>query len=81
MTLDTDAVRRHAAVVSAEQLARANGRLRTLSPDRQDAVSELVSTVADGIAACLVAEARRNRPLAEALAAIYGRRDSETAAP
>ena len=75
MSFDAEAVRLHAALVSSEQLARANGRLRALTREEQDTVSELVQTIARGIARCLLDEATRNAALGQALAAIYGRRD------
>ncbi len=71
MSVDAEALRRHAAVVSAEQLARAS-RLRALGPDEQDAVSELARTLTEGIVRCLLEEAERNAALAEVLRGIYG---------
>jgi len=75
MSFDANALRLHAALVSSEQLTRANGRLRALAPDEQDTVAELAQTIARGIARCLLDEAKRNAALGEALAAIYGRSD------
>ena len=80
MSIAAAALRRHAALVSAEQLARVNGRLRALSSDEQHAVSQLAQAIAEGIARCLLEEAKQNAALAEALATIYGRSDRRAGA-
>ncbi len=72
MSVDAEAIRCHAAVVSAEQLARANGRLRALGPDEEETASEAVDAVVEGIVRWLLEEAQREAALAEALASIYG---------
>ncbi len=72
MSFDAEALRRHAALVSADQLARANGRLRALGPNEEESVSEAVEAIVDGIVRCLLEEADREAALAEALTSIYG---------
>lgn len=71
MSVDAEAIRCHAAVVSAEQLARANGRLRALGPDEGETVSEVVEGIVEAIVRCLLEEAEREARLADALTSIY----------
>ncbi len=72
MSVDAEALRRHAALVSAEQLGRANGRLRVLSPDEEETVSEAIEAIVERIVRCLLEEAEREASVAEALTSIYG---------
>jgi hypothetical protein len=67
VSVDTSALRGHAARVSAAQLRRARGRLGTLAPQERRAVEELATAVADGVAACLLEGAERDPAIAAAL--------------
>jgi len=72
MSFDAEALRRHAALIAAGQLAHANGRLRALGPDEEETVSAVVEAIVDGIVRCLLEEAEREAALSEALTSIYG---------
>jgi hypothetical protein len=64
-------VRMHARLVSDEQLGRVGGRLAGLAPEQRAAVDELAHALARRVAESLLAEARRDRALADALESIY----------
>ena len=72
MSFDAEALRRHAALVAAGQLAHENGRLRALGPDEVETVSAVVEAIVGAIVRCLLEEAEREAALSEALTSIYG---------
>jgi len=67
-----DALRRHAQAVLEHELGRAHGRLAGLPDEGRRSVAEASSRVTAALVDALLAEARREPALAEALASIYG---------
>jgi hypothetical protein len=67
----SESVRRHAALVSGEQLRRLDGRLSRLGADDRRAVDELARSVAFQVAETLLDEARRDARVARALESVY----------
>jgi hypothetical protein len=66
------ALQRHAQVLLEHELRRAHGRLAALEGDGRRSVEDTSSRVTAALVDALLAEARREPALAEALASIYG---------
>jgi hypothetical protein len=67
-----DALRRHAQAVLEHELRRARGRLAGLPDEGRRSVEDASSQVTAALVDALLAEARRETPLAQALESIYG---------
>jgi hypothetical protein len=67
-----DVLRRHARAVLEHELRRAQGRLGALPDDARRTVEEASWSVTGALVDALLAEARSEPAVAEALASIYG---------
>ena len=71
MSIDAEALRHHAADVSAERLSRSRGSLRRLDEAERLAVEETALAVGQAVAGYLLERAAADESLANVLAGLY----------